>query len=266
MGEPFADLLGALAALEQAQSHRQECGDVARPDFSRETRKGVPEVILAEGKEQADVVEIVRRFLSGTGRAIVSRVSPSLLDLLKQEFPQAQLHTYSASKTVVLREPGCDVPKTGGKVGIITAGTSDIPVAEQSKIVALEMGCEVMASYDVGVAGIHRLFLPLKQMMDAGVDVVIVAAGMDGALPSVVAGLVDVPVIGLPTSVGYGMGGKGVSALLSMLQTCSPGLVVVNIDNGVGAGATAALIANRMARVRAGSAIESATNRSLTER
>lgn len=251
MDRPLENLLGALAALEHAQSQTAECGDVAKPDLSRESRKGVPEVILAEGKDPADVVEIVRRFLSGTRRAIISRVSPSLLDLLRQEFPEAQLHTYPASKTVVLRDPGCEIPQTGGKVGIITAGTSDIPVAEQSKIVALEMGCEVMTSYDVGVAGIHRLFHPLKQMMDAGADVIIVAAGMDGALPSVVAGLVDVPVIGLPTSIGYGMGGKGVSALLSMLQTCSPGLTVVNIDNGVGAGATAALIANRVARARA---------------
>jgi len=117
-------------------------------------------------------------------------------------------------------------------------------------VLAEEMGCETVAIYDVGVAGIHRLFEPLHKMLEAAVDVIVVAAGMDGALPSVVAGLVNVPVIGLPTSVGYGFGGKGVSALLSMLQTCSPGLVVVNIDNGVGAGATAAMIANRVAAAR----------------
>ncbi|MCL4464507.1 MAG: nickel pincer cofactor biosynthesis protein LarB [Chloroflexi bacterium] len=250
MGKPLDDLFDALAALENAQGHTLK-GDVAKPDLSREHRKGVPEVILAEGKETSDVVEITRHFLSATGRAIVSRISPSLLDLLRQEFPEARFVTFPSSKVVVLRQPGSEVETTGGKVGIITAGTSDIPVAEQSKVVAMEMGCEVMTSYDVGVAGIHRLFRPLKEMIDAGVDVIIVAAGMDGALPSVVAGLVDVPVIGLPTSVGYGMGGKGVTALLSMLQTCSPGLTVVNIDNGVGAGATAALIANRVARVRA---------------
>ena len=117
---------------------------------------------------------------------------------------------------------------------------------------AEEMGCEVTCIYDVGVAGLHRLVAPLNDLMRRGTDAIIVAAGMDGALPSVVAGLVAVPVIGLPTSIGYGMGGKGVAALLSMLQTCAPGLVVVNIDNGVGAGITAAMIANRVAEARAG--------------
>jgi NCAIR mutase (PurE)-related protein len=112
------------------------------------------------------------------------------------------------------------------------------------------MGCRVVRADDVGVAGLHRLEVPLRNLRNENSDVVIVVAGMDGALPSVVAGLVHIPVIGLPTSIGYGLGGGGVAALLSMLQTCAPGLVVVNIDNGVGAGATAALIANRMAAAR----------------
>jgi NCAIR mutase (PurE)-related protein len=139
---------------------------------------------------------------------------------------------------------------TGGLVAVISAGTSDIPVAEEAALVAEEMGCHVTCIYDVGVAGLHRLMKPLRDLLSNGVDVIIVAAGMDGALPSVVAGLVPVPVIGLPTSIGYGMGGKGVAALLSMLQTCVPGLSVVNIDNGVGAGSTAAIIANRVAQAR----------------
>ena len=117
-------------------------------------------------------------------------------------------------------------------------------------MVAAEMGCEVVAFYDVGVAGIHRLAEPLRALREPPVDVIVVAAGMDGALPSVVCGLVDVPVIGLPTPIGYGLGGEGVAALMTMLQTCAPGLTVVNIGNGVGAGATAALIANRVAAAR----------------
>lgn len=253
MGGPLDDLLEALAALEHVQGSSLEIGDCAVPDVNRKGRKGVPEVILAEGKRVEDVVAIARHFVSATGRALISRVTDELLERFRSEFAELEIDAYSAAKMVVLRERGQEVPKTGGKVGILTAGTSDIPVAEQCKVVALEMGCEVMSAYDVGVAGIHRLFPPLKEMIDMGVDVVVVAAGMDGALPSVVAGLVDAPVIGLPTSIGYGMGGKGVSALLSMLQSCSPGLTVVNIDNGVGAGATAALIANRMARARSGS-------------
>src|SRR5947209_12251540 len=112
------------------------------------------------------------------------------------------------------------------------------------------MGCQVTCIYDVGVAGLHRLVEPLRDLLSGGVDAIVVAAGMDGALPSVVAGLVPVPVIGLPTSIGYGLGGKGIAALLSMLQTCAPGLSVVNIDNGGGAGTTAALIANRVAQAR----------------
>jgi pyridinium-3,5-biscarboxylic acid mononucleotide synthase len=117
-------------------------------------------------------------------------------------------------------------------------------------VVAAEMGCEVIAFYDVGVAGIHRLAEPLRVLRERSVDVIIVAAGMDGALPSVVSGLVDVPVIGLPTPIGYGLGGEGVAALMTMLQTCAPGLTVVNIGTGVGAGASAALIANRVATAR----------------
>jgi len=136
-------------------------------------------------------------------------------------------------------------------VGVLTAGTADIPCAEEAALLAREMGCQTHTAFDVGVAGLHRLFEPLKRLLDEDrVDVLIVAAGMDGALPSVVAGLADVPVVGLPTSVGYGLGGQGIAALYSMLQSCSPGLCVVNVDNGVGAGAVAGLIANRAAAAR----------------
>jgi len=135
----------------------------------------------------------------------------------------------------------------------LTAGTSDLPAAEEAAMLCREMGCQVFTTFDVGVAGLHRLFAPLQQALDEyKVDVLIVAAGMDGALPSVVSGLADVPVIGLPTSVGYGLGGGGVAALYSMLQTCAPGMAVVNIGNGIGAGAMAGLIANRAAAAREG--------------
>ena len=151
---------------------------------------------------------------------------------------------------MVIYSPDYVHRSTGGQVGVISAGTSDIPVAEEAALIAEEMGCQVTCIYDVGVAGLHRLVNPLRDLLARGTDAIIVAAGMDGALPSVVAGLVPVPVIGLPTSIGYGMGGKGVAALLAMLQTCAPGLSVVNIDNGVGAGITAAMIANRVAQAR----------------
>jgi pyridinium-3,5-biscarboxylic acid mononucleotide synthase len=218
-----------------------------RPDPTRERRKGVPEVILGETKTTAQVVAMARSLLEGSGRAIISRVRPESLETLRQEFVAFTLRIREAARAVVICRPDYVPLRTGGRVGVLSAGTSDIPVAEEAALIAEEMGCEVTCIYDVGVAGLHRLLEPLRDLLSSGVDVLVVVAGMDGALPSVVAGLVPVPVIGLPTSVGYGMGGNGLAALLSMLQTCAPGLSVVNIDNGVGAGSTAALIANRIA-------------------
>lgn len=221
----------------------------ARPDYGREDRKGVPEVVLASSKSVEQTMSIAASFLARTGRAILSRV-PTEVEAALREAYGASLEWYPASRTAILRRIGRPAP-SGGCVGIVTAGTSDQSVAEQAAIVCQEMGCTVRTVYDVGVAGLHRLFEPLQHLLlEDRVDVIVVAAGMDGALPSVVSGLVDVPVIGLPTSVGYGMGGQGKAALLAMLQTCSPGLAVVNIDNGVGAGAMAGVIANRAAAAR----------------
>jgi len=197
-------------------------------------------------------VAIARAFLERTGRAILSRVGPELEGQLRREFAESEMEWLPLPRAAVLRRPGFAQPQTGGRVGVVTAGTSDVPIAEEAALLCREMGCTVYTAYDVGVAGLHRLFEPLSAMLDQHrVDVLIVAAGMDGALPSVVSGLVDVPVIGLPTSVGYGLGGGGTAALYSMLQTCAPGLSVVNIDNGIGAGAVAGLIANRAAAARA---------------
>ncbi|NLG28561.1 MAG: nickel pincer cofactor biosynthesis protein LarB [Chloroflexi bacterium] len=222
----------------------------ARPDLFRDRRKGVPEVILCSTKTTAHSLEIAARFLEARGRAILSRVPPELHSALSEQYG-GQLEWHPASRMAVIRRPGETAPSGDGVVGVLTAGTSDQPIAEEAAIVCQEMGCSVHTVYDVGVAGLHRLFAPLRSLIeDVAVDVIIVAAGMDGALPSVVSGLVDVPVIGLPTSIGYGMGGQGQAALLAMLQTCSPGLAVVNIDNGVGAGAMAGLIAARVGRAR----------------
>jgi NCAIR mutase (PurE)-related protein len=222
------------------------------PDLDRARRKGVPEVILAEGKTFEHASKIAQVFLEKTGRAILSRVSPELEDWLHQEFDeQVRFEWYASARAAVLLAPGFERPSVGGRVGILTAGTSDVPTAEEAAMLCKEMGCEVHTTFDVGVAGLHRLFGPLRRMLEEyDVDVLIVAAGMDGALPSVVSGLADVPVIGLPTRVGYGLGGKGTAALYSMLQSCAPGMAVVNIGNGIGAGAMAGLIANRMAKAR----------------
>lgn len=234
--------------------------EFANPDLFRDDRKGAPEVILANTKTVEQCLTIARFFLEVRGRAILSRVPPELKLRLEVEFlphpdaddpRRAWLEWHADARMAVLRRVGGEVIPSGGRVGVITAGTSDVPVAAEAAVICREMGCEVFTAYDVGVAGLHRLFEPLRALLrDAQVDVIIVAAGMDGALPSVVAGLVDVPVIGLPTSVGYGFGGGGIGALTSMLQTCAPGLAVVNIDNGVGAGVMASLIANRVAAAR----------------
>lgn len=224
----------------------------SRPDFERQNRKGVPEVILASSKTVVQSLAIAAAFLERTGRAILSRVPDELYAALVEKYGAEGFAWYAPSHTAILRREGFAVTPSGGRVAILTAGTSDQPIAEEAGLVCQEMGCAVYTAYDVGVAGLHRLFEPLQRFLqEERVDVIIVAAGMDGALPSVVSGLVDVPVIGLPTAVGYGMGGQGHAALLTMLQTCSPGLAVVNIDNGVGAGAMAAIIANRAAAARA---------------
>ena len=221
-----------------------------RPDSHREQRKGVPEVIFGETKNIDQIISMARTLLDKTGRTIISRVPTEAIEVLHDVFNMYHVHVYGTARAIVISKSDYVPLKTGGQVGVISAGTSDIPVAQEAALIAEEMGCEVTCIYDVGVAGLHRLLEPLRNLLSKEVDAIIVAAGMDGALPSVVAGLVPVPVIGLPTSIGYGMGGKGVAALLSMLQTCAPGLSVVNIDNGVGAGITAAMIANRVARAR----------------
>jgi len=236
--------------LQNSESNEVTSLVEIRPDVLREQRKGVPEVIFGETKDIGQIVLMTRKILDEAGRTIISRVPTEAIEVLRDVFNTYHVRVHETARVVVIYKPDYDHRKTGGQVGVISAGTSDVPVAQEAALIAEEMGCEVTCIYDVGVAGLHRLLEPLRNLLTKEVDAIIVAAGMDGALPSVVAGLVPVPVIGLPTSIGYGMGGKGVAALLSMLQTCAPGLSVVNIDNGVGAGITAAMIANRVARAR----------------
>lgn len=229
----------------------EKVGSLARIDVNREVRRGIPEVISAERKTPEEVTEIALSMLNKNGRAIISRVTKEQTTAIEKAVPKnAFLQVHERAKIIVIKKKGFKVEKTGGRVGILTAGTSDIPVAEEARIIAEEMGCEVITAYDVGVAGIHRLFSPLKTMLEKDVDVIIVVAGREGALPSVVAGMVDVPIIAVPTSVGYGYGEKGTSALMAMLQACPLGLAVVNIDSGIAAGAVATLIANRVAKFR----------------
>jgi NCAIR mutase (PurE)-related protein len=229
----------------------REVGNLAKLDTGREHRKGIPEIIIAKGKTPQDIVNIALEVLAERGRAIVSRVSRHHIRAIKAvKMDDVILEENQNAKMVVLKSKDFLVTKTGGIVGIMTAGTSDIFVAEEAKVIAEEMGCEVMSAYDVGVAGIQRLFTPLEEMLRRDVDVLVVVAGREGALPSLVAGMVDIPLIAVPTSQGYGLGGEGVGALIAMLQACSLGIGVVNIDGGIPAGTLAGLIANRVARFR----------------
>jgi len=222
--------------------------DFAHLDPERQGRTGRPEVIYAAGKTAAQVVAIAARLLAGRGEVLASRVNAEQHAALVAAFPASDyaIERHGDYPTVRLRRADFVPASPVGHVGILTAGTSDLPVADEARMMVEAMGCRATLIADVGVAGLHRLFAPLRTLLDDGAGALIVAAGMDGALASVVAGLATVPTIGLPTSVGYGAGGGGVAALLSMLQTCAPGLTVVNIDNGIGAGASAAMIARQV--------------------
>ena len=220
-----------------------ELEDFAKIDVCRDIRTGVPEAIFAEGKENEEIVKILMN-CAFNGRIMVTRLPNERFEIIKNELNPLIDKGFKVEynkRAKILMVKNHEVEKLG-KIGVITAGTSDIPVAEEARVVAEESGCEVLKSYDVGVAGIHRLFSQVRRMMESNVEVIIVVAGMEGALPSVVAGLVDVPVVGLPTSVGYGVGKGGFTALYAMLQSCAPGIGVVNIDNGYGAAIFASTI------------------------
>ncbi len=227
-----------------------EIDDIAKIDVNRDIRSGVPEMVLAKWKTPDDVIKIVRKSLEEQNAILVTRATDKHILALKTLKAEYDLEINERAHAVVVKRRGYEIPKYGGNVAVVCAGTSDIPVAEEAKIIAELMGCSVYTYYDVGIAGIHRLFNALKDVFEHDVDVIIAVAGMEGALPSVVASMVDIPVIGVPVSVGYGYGGEGQAALMSMLQSCVPGLSVVNIDNGIGAGSFAALLANRVAKYR----------------
>ncbi|MFH1788945.1 MAG: nickel pincer cofactor biosynthesis protein LarB [Candidatus Altiarchaeota archaeon] len=215
----------------------------AKPDFDRARRCGIPEVIYAEGKTLADCTQIAGRHLSESGRAILTRISEKDAKKISAKLSGKDVHSSinPRAKTLVLKKKDFKLEETGC-IGILTAGTSDIPVAEEAAEIARELGLNVKTEYDVGVAGIHRVYPALDKLADA--QALIVVAGMEGALPSVISGLVDVPVIGIPSSVGYGIGAGGKAALYAMLNSCAP-VAVVNIDNGFGAAVIAAQITRR---------------------
>ena len=215
-------------------------------DLSRADRCGFPEVIFAEGKSGEWVEGAIRRLAAAGQDCFVTRINPVQADHLARHFPQADQDRLA--RTLWLPTPR-ERPQPMGRVCVVTAGTSDLPVAQEALVTARVLGANAELVVDVGVAGIHRVLRQRDKL--AAADAVIVVAGMDGALPSVVGGLVDCPVIACPTSVGYGASFGGVAALLTMLNSCSAGVTVVNIDAGFKAGYAAALIARRIQKAKA---------------
>ncbi len=222
-------------------------GDVANLDLERTARCGMPEIVLAEGKDTASLVEIMHNFVQAAGRCVASRITAEQTEAVCAALPEGVTAEFRETGNILILTNGAKPAPSGGRVAILTAGTSDIRVAEEARAIAEEMGADVITAYDVGVAGIHRLFPALEKVQ--GADVFVVCAGREGTLPSVVAGLVDKPVIGVPVSTGYGYMGHGEAALASMLQSCAV-ITVVNIDAGFTAGAFAARTAALIAEAR----------------
>jgi pyridinium-3,5-biscarboxylic acid mononucleotide synthase len=244
--------LGDLSTEDAAHRLRtpalEETGGFATVDLHRKVRCGFPEVIFGQGKTTEQVVAILGTMVRhGTG-GLATRISAETGAALKAAFPTGE-HNLVA-RTFRVAGPDDDGPKVG-RVVVVTAGTSDLPVAEEARVTAEAWGCEVAMVVDVGVAGIHRLLNKLPAL--AGADAIVCVAGMEGALPSAVGGLVDCPVIAVPTSVGYGANFGGLAALLGMLNSCSSNVVTVNIDAGFNGGHVAGLIARRAGQARAAS-------------
>jgi NCAIR mutase (PurE)-related protein len=217
---------------------------VARVDHHRELRQGVPEVVFAQGKTADDVVVIAEAIQARGHTVLVTRADPSQLDALVQRFPTIEVHRLARVAWLARPEPR----RRAGRVEIVTAGTSDLPVAEEARMTLRACGVEAPLLVDVGVAGLHRLLPEVDRLRET--DALIVVAGMEGALASVVGGLVRCPIVAVPTSVGYGASFQGLSALLGMLTSCAAGITCVNIDNGFGAAMACVRFLDAMARQR----------------
>jgi hypothetical protein len=235
-----AGRLSVAEAVERLRSLPFEDLGFAKVDHHREIRTGFPEVIYCAGKTASQVIEIAKRIVERHHVALATRCPQEMAEAVSKALPHVAWH--EVPRLLVIGKPPKPSPRAK-PVAVVTAGTADVPVAEEAAVTAEAMGCRVERIYDVGVAGLHRLLRHGDKLREA--RVIVVVAGMDGALASVVGGLVSAPVIAVPTSVGYGASFQGLSALLTMLNSCASGVVVVNIDNGFGAGYFAALLVRR---------------------
>jgi NCAIR mutase (PurE)-related protein len=238
LAEVAAGRLAPAAALDRLRHLPFEDLGFARVDHHRALRQGHPEVVFCEGKTSEQVVAICSRLAAMAGTFLGTRCTPAQADAVIAAHPD--VHHNALARTLFLPVDGAAADPDAGTILVISAGTSDLPVAEEAAVVAEAFGHRVARLVDVGVAGLHRLLAAGEQLREA--KVIIVVAGMEGALPSVVGGLVKAPVIAVPTSVGYGAAFGGLAALLGMLNSCAAGVTVVNIDNGFGAAAAASRI------------------------
>ncbi|MBI4603585.1 MAG: nickel pincer cofactor biosynthesis protein LarB [Planctomycetes bacterium] len=238
----WAQKVSVEDALRQVRLEPFEEISCARVDHHRAVRCGFPEVIFCQGKRPEDITEIARTILKRANVLLATRASAEAFEAVRRAHPKAEYHELARCVTVKKKDP----EPQPGRILVLCAGTADIPVAEEARVTASMFGCQVGILCDVGVAGIHRLLASMEEIHEA--DCIVVVAGMEGALPSVVGGLADCPVIAVPTSVGYGASFGGLAPLLTMLNTCAAGVATVNIDNGFGAGYMAAMIARKRAR------------------
>jgi NCAIR mutase (PurE)-related protein len=231
-----AGKLSAAQALELLGEHAEKNLGFARVDTDRLHRRGFPEVIFCPGKTAEQIADIMAALKANGQNAFATRATPEQYAAIRTRLPAAVYH--AAARAITLDV--APLPRPSGLVAVVSAGTSDIPVAEEAALTAERLGARVERIFDVGVAGLHRLLKHVDLLRRA--RALVVVAGLEGALPSVIGGLVDRPIVAVPTSIGYGASFQGVAALLAMLNSCAPGVAVVNIDNGFGAGVTAALI------------------------
>jgi pyridinium-3,5-biscarboxylic acid mononucleotide synthase len=220
--------------------------NIARLDKFRELRRGIPEVVFAENKEYTQLIRIVFSIMEEKNNVVVSKIKAQDIARLLREVKKQKMYVRGGINCSSIMVYNKHFKKNvQGRVGILSAGTSDIGIAEEARIMTEAMGCEALTEYDVGISGIHRTIGAIEKLLRKKVRAIIAVAGMEGAMSSIVSSLVNVPVIGVPTSGGYGFGAGGIGAMTSMLQSCTLGLTIVNIDNGIGAGAFAALIARQ---------------------
>lgn len=251
------DILQAIAdgslSIDEAEKKLKlhavhELEGLANLDVSRSARVGRPEIVRCNGKSVAEAISLALPLLDAEGVVVLSDASSEHAQAFAHERPSATVQLEERAGLLVARGPEASIPASIGNVAIVTAGTSDIPIALQVQVIAGVLGADTHLYPDVGISGLHRVFPVVQEIIDADTEVIVVIAGQEGGLAPVLAGLVDIPIIAVPTSTGSGFGGQGLAALSTMLQSCALGMAVVNIDNGIAAGVIASAIARRVAR------------------